>query len=323
MVDKKTGLKPKAKKTEVNAKKPKITKKDEIKPELEKVVEEATAIEEPNVKAKAGRRSAKAIREVEAEKARQERKQAAAAAEVKDEIPKVIQKPPRSRLERAGKKYRQAAKLIDKARLYTVAEALDLAVKTSTTKFDASIEIHVNLNVDPKQADQNVRDSLTLPSGTGRTTRVAVFTDGDGVTKAKAAGADIAGNEDLLAKLDKEEVNFDVLITSPNLMPRLGKYAKLLGPKGLMPNPKSGTISADIPKAVKEAKAGRVEYRVDQAGIIHLGIGKVSFGPDKLRQNADAVLASIKAAKPSSLKGAYISSAYVTTTMGPSIKVAL
>jgi len=204
-----------------------------------------------------------------------------------------------------------------------VAEALDLAVRTSPTKFDATVELHVNLGVDPKQADQNVRDNVTLPAGTGKSLRVAVFAEGDNVAKAKAAGADIAGEADLLARLDKEEINFDVLITSPNLMARLGKYAKLLGPKGLMPNPKSGTITADIAKAIKEAKAGRVEYRVDQAGIIHLGIGKVSFGAEKLRQNAEAVLASIRAAKPASLKGTYINSAYITTTMGPSIKVAL
>ena len=150
-----------------------------------------------------------------------------------------------------------------------------------------------------------------------------MFGEGDGVAEAKAAGADIAGEADLLAQLDKEVINFDLLITSPKLMARLGKYAKLLGPKGLMPNPKSGTITTDIPGAIKEAKTGRVEYRVDAAGIVHLGIGKVSFGADKLRQNADTVLASIRAAKPSSLKSVYINSVYITTTMGPSIKVAL
>ena len=321
MVDKKTGLKPKAKKV---VPKKKVEKKTKEAVKTEPVVvddvtipEETKAVQKPL--AKAGRRSPKAIAEAEAEQARQERKKTAE----KEEKPKESKKPARSRLERAGKKYREAAKLIEKDKTYTVAEALDLAVRTSPTKFDATVELHVNLGVDPKQADQNVRDNVTLPAGTGKSLRVAVFAEGDNVAKAKAAGADIAGEADLLAQLDKEEINFDVLITSPNLMARLGKYAKLLGPKGLMPNPKSGTITADIAKAIKEAKAGRVEYRVDQAGIIHLGIGKVSFGAEKLRQNAEAVLTSIRTAKPASLKGTYINSAYITTTMGPSIKVAL
>ncbi|OVE79150.1 50S ribosomal protein L1 [bacterium G20] len=346
MVDKKTGLKPK--KAESNKQKVKSTKAEgkpkakslkvqkieTSKMKLEKTVTGPSQIEpevlipnsellvtaEPKATAKAGRRSAKAIAEAEAEKARQERKAQADKAEAQK--PKAVQKPARSRAERAGKKYRQVAKLIEKDKPYTLAEALDLAVKTSTTKFDATVELHVNLGVDPKQADQNVRDNVTLPAGTGKNLRVAVFAEGENLAKAKAAGADIAGEADLLAQLDKDEINFDVLITSPNLMARLGKYAKLLGPKGLMPNPKSGTITTDIPKAIQAAKAGRVEYRVDPAGIVHLGVGKVSFGADKLSQNADVVLASIRAAKPSSLKGNYINSIYVTTSMGPSIKVA-
>jgi len=333
MVDKKTGIKPKAKSL-----KPKAEVAKKIKKEITEI--EPVAINEPAVDgvktsekvisksvdkpmeplAKAGKHSAKAIKEAEELAAKEARK--AAKAEIED-VPKKPTPKPRSRVERAGKKYREAAKLIDKDRVYSLAEALELAIKTSAVKFDATVELHVNLGVDPKTADQNVRDSVTLPAGTGKTLRVAVFAEGDGVAKAKAAGADIAGEADFLAQLDKDEINFDVLITNPHLMARLGKYAKLLGPKGLMPNPKSGTITADVPKAIKEAKAGRVEYRVDQAGIIHLGIGKVSFGPQKLGQNADVVLASIKAAKPASLKGVYINSAFITTTMGPSIKVAL
>jgi len=322
MVDKKTGLKPKTKKV-VSRKKVEKKIKEEVKTEPV-VSEEPTVAKKTKAPekplAKAGRRSPKAIAEAEAEKVRQERIKSGQAAA---EIPKEAKKPPRSRLERAGKKYREVAKLIEKDKTYTVAEALDLAVKTSPTKFDATVELHVNLGVDPTQADQNVRDNVTLPAGTGKTLRVAVFAEGDNVAKAKAAGADIAAEADLLAQLDKGEINFDVLITSPNLMARLGKYAKLLGPKGLMPNPKSGTITADVAKAIKETKAGRVEYRVDQAGIIHLGIGKVSFGAEKLQQNAEAILTSIKAAKPASLKGTYINSVYITTSMGPSIKVAL
>lgn len=320
MVDKKTNVKPKAKSLEPEAK---VTKK--IKKEVEETqpdditappVEDVKAAEK--VVAKAGRRSAKVLKESEELLAKEARK-----ADKVEAAPKVPAPKPRSRLERAGKKYKEAAKLIDKQKAYILSEALELAVKTATVKFDATVELHVNLGVDPKVADQNVRDNVTLPAGTGKLLRVAVFAEADGVAKAKSAGADIAGDADFLALLDKQQIDFDVLITSPILMARLAKYAKLLGPKGLMPNPKSGTISSDIPKAIKEAKAGRVEYRVDQAGIIHLGIGKVSFGAEKLAQNAEAVLTSIRSAKPSSLKGVYIISAFLTTTMSPSIKVAL
>ena len=339
MVDKKTGVKPKARAPKVQKsetgnkkvvsskkqavskeKKSETVKNDEVEEKLTTDDSQLATTDVPASVAKAGRRSAKAIAEAEAEQTRQEKIKAGKAAQ---EAPKEAKKPPRSRLERAGKKYREAAKLLEAGRSYPLAEALGLAVKTSVTKFDATVELHVNLGVDPKQADQNVRDNVTLPAGTGKTLRVAVFAEGDDVAKAKAAGADIAGEADFLAKLDKEEIDFDVLITSPNLMARLGKYAKLLGPKGLMPNPKSSTITTNISKAIKEAKAGRVEYRVDQAGIIHLGIGKVSFGFEKLQQNADAVLSSIRGAKPASLKGPYINSIYVTTTMGPSIKITL
>jgi ribosomal protein L1 len=179
--------------------------------------------------------------------------------------------------------------------------------------------MHVNLGVDPKQADQNIRENLVLPAGTGKAVRIAVMAEDDQATTA--AGADITKSEDLLAQLDKEEINFDILIATPGSMAKLGKYARLLGPRGLMPNPKSGTVTSDVAKAVKEAKAGKVEYRVDESGIVHLGIGKVSFGQAKISQNAEAAISSIKGAKPASLKGIYIKSAYLTTTMGPSVKV--
>ncbi|MBI2007759.1 50S ribosomal protein L1 [Candidatus Saccharibacteria bacterium] len=230
------------------------------------------------------------------------------------------QKPPRSRAERAGKQYREAIKQIDKSRTYNLAEAVDLAAKTSTSKFDATLEVHINLAVDPKQADQNVRDTVVMPHGIGKAVRIAVFAEGDDIDKAKKAGADIAGNEEILAALDKEKVDFDILISTPTLMSKLGKYARLLGPKGLMPNPKSGTVTTDIGKAVKEARAGRVEYRVDQNGIIHLGIGKVSFGPQKLLENAQTIATSVRSAKPASVKGTYVKSAYIASTMGPSVK---
>lgn len=325
MVDKKTGLKPKkaaAKKPAAKDTKAKVAKDAELVAEIASPdVKEQPAVEiDFAPTAKAGRRSPKALREAEAEAAKKERK---AKASETDEKPKAVQKPTRSREERAGKKYREATKLIDKSKTYTMAEALDLATKTSTTKFDATVELHINLGVDPKQADQNVRSNVNLPAGTGRAVRVAVFAEGDDIAKAKAAGADIAGDNDLLASLDKEEINFDILVSSPNLMARLGKYAKVLGPKGLMPNPKSGTVTNDIEKAISEAKAGKVEFRVDSASIIHLGIGKVSFGADKLNQNAEAIMSAVRAAKPASLKGNYINSVFVSTSMGPSIKVAI
>lgn len=270
--------------------------------------------------AKAGRRSAKAVKESQ-EKAAKEARKAEKTAEEGGKKDKPAPKPTRSRTERAGKRYREAAKLVDRTKNYTLADALELAAKTANTKFDASIEMHINLGVDPRQADQNVRDNVTLPGGTGKTTRIAALAEADDADKAKAAGADIAGVEEIFAKLDKEEIDFDILIATPALMPRLGKYARLLGPRGLMPNPKSGTVSQNPASAVKEAKAGRVEYRVDQAGIIHLGIGKASFDSQKLLQNAEAIMSSVRAAKPASLKGNYIKSIYVSSTMGPSIKV--
>lgn len=336
MVDKKTGIKPKAKSSKPKAaseqKEPKTTEGDskdaktqtvKVAPK-EKVVDEKpiakASLSPPKSLAKAGKHAPKALREAKAEQERQERKKTTTEEAAK---PKALVKPPRSRLERAGKKYREAAKLIEKGRVYDLPEAIELAIKTSPVKFDASVEMHFNLSVDPKIADQNVRDTLNLPSGTGKTLKVAVLAEDQDIKKAQAVGADIVGGDDFLAKLDRGELDFDILITTSALMPRLGKYAKILGPKGLMPNPKSGTITADIAGTVKLAKTGKVEYRVDQAGIVHLAIGKVSFGKDKLLTNAEAVVASLKAAKPSSLKGLYIKSAYVTTSMGPSIKLAL
>ena len=297
--------------------------KDEVKdtPVVEAVKDDAPA-EIKNTKVekattKAGKRSTKAIKESEEKQAKAERKTQSSDEKAK---PKTIQAS-KTKAERAGKKYREALKLIDKTKEYPLAEALDLAAKSSPTKFDGSIELHINLGVDPRQADQNIRDIVPLPAGTGKSLKIAVLAETDEAGKAKSAGADSVSEDEIFAKLDKEEIDFDVLIATPTMMPRLGKYARLLGPRGLMPNPKSGTVSANTVEAVKEAKAGRVEYRVDQSGIIHLSIGKASFGQDKLTQNAEAVMASVRAAKPASLKGIYIKSLYVTSTMGPSIKV--
>ncbi|MCX6725487.1 MAG: 50S ribosomal protein L1 [Candidatus Saccharibacteria bacterium] len=225
-------------------------------------------------------------------------------------------------LERRGKNYRKANELVEKKKVYELKEALDLAIKTSPVKFDASVEMHINLAVDPRQADQNIRGSIALPAGTGKTVRIVVLADAKDADAAIKAGADKAGSDDIFAALDKGIIDFDILICTPAMMPKLGKYARVLGPKGLMPNPKSGTVTPDVAKAVSEAKAGKVEFRVDSTGIVHLAVGKVSFGVEKLEQNASAVLATIRSAKPLSLKGGtFIKSVHLTTTMGPSIKI--
>jgi large subunit ribosomal protein L1 len=190
----------------------------------------------------------------------------------------------------------------------------------SSVKFDATVEAHFRLNVDPRQADQNIRASVSLPHGSGKTVRVAVFAPLDLAKIAQSAGADIAEDEEFLKRLDKETIDFDVLITTPQYMPKLGKYARLLGPKGLMPNPKAGTVATDIAKAVHELKAGKIEYRVDKQSIIHVGFGKVSFGPAKLVENFNALIDSLKAQKPATIKGAFVKSIYLSTTMGPSIQ---
>lgn len=270
--------------------------------------------------AKAGKRSQKAIDEQE-EKADKEARKASGDTGSEEAIKKGPAPKIRSRLERRGKSYRKVADKVEKGKVYNLNEAIKLAVETNPSKFDASVEVHVRLGVDPRQADQNIRATVTLPNGTGKTVRVAVFAPEDLHADATKAGADIVGDETLLKLLDKEQIDFDILVATPQYMPRLGKYARTLGPKGLMPNPKSGTVSADVAKAVTEAKAGRVEYRVDKQGIIHIGVGKVSFGADKLIENAESFFSSLASQKPSSLKGNYIISTTIATTMGPGIKV--
>ncbi len=284
------------------------------------VVEEATAPEAEEKFAKAGKKSKKHVEEVKAEEERQARKAEAKKAEAvekpKGEAPKV-----RPLIERRGKKYQEAYKKIDHTKAYSLEEALKLAVETNPAKFDATVEAHVRLGVDPRQADQNIRTTVVLPNGNGKTVRVAVFAPLDEAKKAKAAGADIAEDEEFLKQLDKGEINFDVLISTPAYMPKLGKYARVLGPKGLMPNPKAGTVTADIEKAVKEAKAGKVEYRVDKQAIVHIGLGKTNFDQKALLENAKVFFDSLKAQKPASIKGSFVKSVFVTTTMGPSIMV--
>ncbi len=286
----------------------------------------STDSKEEVITAKAGKRSAKGVKEAE-EKQEKIEHQKHAHDETADEEPvkkvKKPVKPTRSRLERRSKKYQEAAKNVEKGKPYSLKEAVEIALKTSTTKFDSTVELHVRLGVDPRQADQNIRGTVALPAGSGKNVRIAVFADVDDAKKAKAAGADIAGGDEFLQQLDKEQLDFDVLIATPQQMAKLGKYARILGPRGLMPNPKSGTVAADVVKAVNEAKAGKVEYRVDSTGIVHLGIGKTNFTAAQLLENLQAVLSAIKGAKPSSLKGNYVQSAYLTTTMGPSISILL
>lgn len=298
--------------------------------ELEAAIAAAGATaEEAPVKegvAKAGKRSEKALKETE-EKIEKEARKESGDTTPKDEDAVAKKKGPepkaRPTIERRGKKYQELAKQIEKDKLYPIAEALELATKTSPSKFDASVEVHVRLGVDPRQADQNIRATVSLPHGTGKTIRVAVFAPSDQHEAAKKAGADVVGEEDFLQQLDKEEINFDVLISTPQLMPKLGKYARVLGPRGLMPNPKSGTVSANVAAAVKDAKTGKIEYRVDKQAIVHTAIGKVSFGPTKLNDNAKAFMDSLQSQKPSSIKSTYIHTVTVTTTQGPGIKVAL
>ena len=221
-----------------------------------------------------------------------------------------------------GKKYIESAKLVDRAALYEPKEALELAVKTSSAKFDETVEIHVRLGVDSRHADQQVRGAVVLPNGTGKKIRVAVFAKGEQADAAVAAGAEIVGAEDLVAKIQGEGfLDFDVAIAAPNMMGLVGRLGKVLGPRGLMPSPKAGTVTPDVAKAVNEAKAGKIEYRLDKTNIIHCPIGKASFGKDKLLENFDVLLTAIAKAKPEAAKGQYIRSCAVATTMGPGVKV--
>ncbi len=221
-----------------------------------------------------------------------------------------------------GKKYVDSAKLIDRAKLYDTAEALELCVKTGSAKFDESVEVHVKLGVDSRHADQQVRGAIVLPNGTGKSVRVVAICKGENEKAAQAAGAEYVGAEELVQKIQNEGwVDFDVLITTPDMMGLVGRLGKVLGPRGLMPNPKAGTVTPDIGKAVTEAKAGKIEYRLDKTNIIHCVIGKVSFGAEKLQANFDALLEAIIKAKPAAAKGQYIKSCVVASTMGPGVKI--
>ncbi len=221
-----------------------------------------------------------------------------------------------------GKKYVAGAQLIEAGKQYDPAEALDLVVKTASAKFDETIEFHAKLGVDSRHADQQVRGAVVLPNGTGKKVRVLVFAKGEKANEAQAAGAEYVGAEEYVEKIQKENwLDFDVVIATPDMMGVIGRIARILGPKGLMPNPKAGTVSMDVAKAVNDVKAGKIEYRLDKTNIIHCPIGKASFGPEKLKENFDVLMAAILKAKPATAKGQYLKSVAVASTMGPGIKI--
>ena len=221
-----------------------------------------------------------------------------------------------------GKRYQESAKLVDSKKLYSAKEAISVIEKMPKTNFDQTVELHVKLGVDSKHADQQVRGTVVLPNGTGKTLKVLVFAKGAKAEEAKAAGADFVGAEELIPKIEKENwFDYDVIVATPDMMGVVGRLGKVLGPKGLMPNPKSGTVTMDVTKAISEIKSGKVEYRLDKNNIIHLGFGKVSFGADKLVENYDAIIAAIIKAKPAAAKGQYIKSVSIATTMGPGLYI--
>ncbi len=221
-----------------------------------------------------------------------------------------------------GKKYIESAKLIDRSKAYDTMEALELAVSTAKAKFDETVELHVRLGVDSRHADQQVRGAVVLPNGTGKTVRVLALCKGDNVEAAKAAGAEYAGSDEFVQKIQGEGwMDFDVVIATPDMMGVVGRLGKILGPRGLMPSPKAGTVTPDVAKAVTEAKAGKIEYRLDKTNIIHCPIGKVSFGAQKLSENLETLMGAIVKAKPAAAKGQYLKSCALTTTMGPSVKL--
>ena len=222
---------------------------------------------------------------------------------------------------KVSKRYAEAAKLVDRSKTYSIEEAVKLAKETSKTKFDASVEVSFRLNVDPRHADQQIRGAMVLPNGTGKTQRVCVVAQGEKEKEAQAAGADFVGGADIIEKISKGWFDFDVLVATPDMMGQLGRLGRALGPKGLMPNPKTGTVTMDVAKAIKDIKAGKIEYRLDKTNIIHVPVGKVSFGTEKLLENFQTLMSAVIKAKPATAKGQYLKSVVISSTMGPGIKI--
>jgi large subunit ribosomal protein L1 len=294
--------------------------------EVEEVKKTAKKVENPSTDAKkkpvgattkAGKHSKKAIAEAEEKAKKEERKKKASNKEIEDK-PKVVQKP---RVKWYSKNQKSARELIDSEKLYTIADAIALLPKISKVKFDPTAEVHISLELDTKQADQNLRTSAVLPAGTGKNVRVAVITSDKEAEAAKKAGADNVDAEVILSEISKGKLDFDVLVASPDKMGELGKHAKILGPKGLMPSPKSGTVTPTPSVVVEEIKKGRAEIKNDANGIVHVAFGKLSFKPKDLETNLEAVIKAVKSNRPTGVKGTYIKSIYVTSSMSPSIKL--
>lgn len=294
----------------------KVTEPTNKKEEITKVEEDLKAEKVQKSKiAKAGKRSAKALKEIETKEAKDVKK---AEAEKADDVPKPKQKP---RVKKYSKNQKLARDLIEKDKFYNLKEAIELLPRVSKTKFDATAELHITLNIDPRQADQMVRTNTSLPAGTGKIIKVAVIAGDKGAELAQKAGADMVDAEKLIKEISKEKINFDILIATPDKMSELGRLAKILGPKGLMPSPKNGTVTASPQEAVEEFKKGKIEIKNDANGVVHIAFGKLSFNSKDLYANAKATVKSLVASKPSGVKGIFIKNMFIVASMSPSIKI--
>lgn len=311
----------KTKKTTTKAAKDVAKVVDDTKKLTEEVTEDKTSPKATKAVAKAGKRSKKAVEEVDAKVAKTERKKVA-KVEAEEQKQALKHVPTPKKLENMHSKgWRTAAEQIDREKLYDLPEAIALLQKISKVKFDPSVELHINLGIDPRQSDQIVRTSAVLPAGTGKSVRVAVVADEKGSAEAKKAGADVVDSEKIIADIIKGKFDFDVLVTTPDQMPTLAKHAKVLGPKGLMPSPKAGTVSTDLAKTIAEIKAGKAELKTDTAGIVHIAVGKLSFKADDLVANIQVALQAVVRARPAAAKGTFLKSANIAASMSPSIKL--
>jgi large subunit ribosomal protein L1 len=300
-------------------------KKEVKKEELEEIVEEVKEEKKPKaekaeVSAPIGKEDKEAIEEALEEEKPKDTEEMPEEEPKEEKVHKSVK--PNVKKHAHGKRYREVAKLVEKGKEYELKEAIELLKKTATTKYDSTIEIHVNLNIDLTDSEQQVRGSVSLPAGSGQAKKIAVVCGADKEKEAKAAGADTVGGQDLIDKIEKGWLDFDVLVATPDMMGALGKIGKILGTKGLMPNPKTGTVTAEIEKTVGEIKKGKADFRVDKGGVVHSAVGKVSFKEEDITANVETFLAAIHQAKPSGVKGTFVKSVFLTTTMGPGIRLA-